>query len=74
MVEHVFWLEGVGSILAPAVPLEAGTPLFLVRPDRTHVTALVRPLATKPSGTRAIAVDLAQGEVPVGTRVFGRVH
>ncbi|MDP1828278.1 MAG: hypothetical protein Q8L48_33720 [Archangium sp.] len=78
VVEHTFWLDGVGLVLAPGMPLDrplvAGTPLFLVSPRGTHMTAMVRPLPTLPSKspTVPIAVDLAKDEVPVGTRVFGR--
>ena len=78
MVEQTFWLEGVGLILAPGLPLDrplaAGTPLFLITPGGTHVTARVQPLSTRASKspTRPIAVDLGQDGVAVGTRVFGR--
>lgn len=78
VVEHTFWLDGVGLILAPGMPLDrplvAGTPLFLVSPRGVHMTAMVLPLATLAprSSTVPIAVDLARDEVPAGTRVFGR--
>ena len=76
VVEHAFYLDGVGLVLAPGVPkdrvLEPGTPLFLVRPDGTHATAIVRPLSTRasPHPTRPVAVDLGPDEAPDGTRVF----
>ena len=74
VVEHAFYLDGVGLVLAPGVErvLEPGTPLFLVRPNGTHATAVVRPLSTRASAMRAIAVDLGPDEAPDGTRVFGR--
>ncbi len=74
-VEQTFWLDGVGLILAPGLErqLEPGTPLFLVTPRGTHVTATVKPLPTR--GLKGpIAVDLAREEVGVGTRVFAKVR
>ena len=78
VVEQTFWLEGVGLILAPGLPLDrqlaAGTPLFLITSRGTHVTARVVPMSTRAtkSPTRPIAVDLGKDEVAIGTRVFGR--
>lgn len=78
VVEQTFFLEGVGLVLAPGLPvgpeLAFGTPLFLVRPDGTHITTVVRPMITKAptAPTRPIAVDLLDGDAPEGTRVFGR--
>ena len=74
VVEHSFFLDGVGLVLGPGVEraLEPGIPLFLVRPNGTHATAVVRPLSTRasPLPTRPIAVDLGPDEAPDGTRVF----
>ena len=80
IVDTTFLLEGVGLVLAPGVPvdhapIEPGTPIFLVKPDGTHALASVRPLAPLLRATptsRPIAIDLASGEVPRGTRVFTR--
>jgi hypothetical protein len=78
VVEQTIFLEGYGLLLAPGVPREQpigeATPLFLIRPDGTHVTALARAVPNKnPHGPHhPVAVDLLAGEVPVGTRVFGR--
>jgi len=79
VVDHAFVLEGVGLVLTPGVPRERppvpeGAPLFLVRPDGAHATALARSVATREEGTapRPIAVQLSISEVPEGTRVFGR--
>lgn len=68
------FLEGVGLVLTPGPerPLVVGTPLFLVRPRGMHLTARVKSFAGQGT-TRAIAVDLNEGEVPPSTRVFGRV-
>jgi hypothetical protein len=78
VVEQAIFIKGYGLLLAPGMPrggeLEAGTPLFMVRPDGTHVTAMARPLPTRDlkSPTLPVAVDLLEGDVPEGTRVFGR--
>lgn len=78
MVQQTFFLEGVGLVLAPGLPreraLEAGTPLFLVRPDGIHLTASVLPLAPRAakSLTQPVAVGLGRDEVTAGTRVFGK--
>ena len=79
VVDHAFVLEGVGLVLTPGVSRDRpqvpeGAPLFLVRPDGTHATALARLVSTREDGTapRPIAVQLQIGEVPEGTRVFGR--
>ena len=68
------FLDGVGLVLTPGPerPLPVGTPLFLVRPRGMHLTATVKSFAGQGT-TRAIAVNLNDGEVPPGTRVFGRV-
>lgn len=80
VVEATFALEGVGLVLGPGVPpgrppVPFGAPLFLVRPDGTHVTALAQPLAALVQGKAPgspVAVALSALEVPPGTRVFGR--
>jgi hypothetical protein len=79
VVEGTFLLEGIGLVLIPGVArdrpsIQEGAPLFLVRPDGTHATALARSVSTREDGTapRPIAVQLSISEVPDGTRVFGR--
>ena len=73
VVQQSVFLSGVGLVLTPGASEElvVGAPLFLVRPDGTHVTTTVRPLPKKGTG-HSVAVDLLEEEAPEGTRVFGR--
>ncbi len=73
VVEQAVFLKGVGLVLTPGASeeLAVGSPLFLVRPDGTHITTTVRPLPKKGTG-HSVAVDLLEDEAPEGTRVFGR--